>query len=67
MHHQNNKNMKRFITTLAITMCFVCGVYTQYNERMGELKYRLNHIGDFEADKISDSVSSPKSMPSHLA
>ena len=59
--------MKRFITTLAITTCFVGGVYTQYNERMGELKYRLDHIGDFDIDKILDSVPSPKSMPSHLA
>ena len=59
--------MKRFITTLAITMCFVGCVYAQHNEQMSELKYRLNHIGDFETDKISDSVPSPKSMPSHLA
>ena len=59
--------MKRFLTTLAITMCFVGGAYTQYNERNGELKYRLNYIGDFETDKISDSAPSPKSMPSHLA
>lgn len=51
--------MKRLLTTLAIAMCFVGGVYAQYNERMSELNYRLNHIDDFKYKKVSDSVSSP--------
>ena len=54
--------MKRFITTLAITMCFVGCVYAQHNEQMSELKYRLNHICDFESHKVSDSVPSIKKV-----